>query len=137
MTKFRLHQISKSMKSTSTTFTPMFFIKMQKSTIYIKKVRKSTIFISNLKFLSTNLHLKQVSSLQSMPFKGLKSDGTVYANFCPLNYNLQAKFVPKPPQFSLQIHSFGPSFIFENSCPQTPLLMRGHQNYTPICYNFL
>ena len=72
-----------------------------------------------------------------MPFKGLKSDGTLYANFCPLIYNLQAKFVPKPPQFSLQIHSFGPSFIVENSCPQTPLLMRGHQNYTPICYNLV
>ena len=49
--------------------------------------------IENLQFSSlisklTNLHLKQ-----SMPFKGLKGDGTVYANFCPLIYNLQAKFV--------------------------------------------
>ena len=46
---------------------------MRKSTIYIRKMRKSTIFISNLKFLSTNLHFKQTSSLQSTPFKGLKS----------------------------------------------------------------
>ena len=43
----------------------MVFLTMQKSTIYI--------FISNLKFLSTNLHLKQASSLQSTHFKGLKS----------------------------------------------------------------
>ena len=39
-----------------------------------QEMKKSTIFVSNLKFLSTNLHLKQVSSLQSTPFKGLKSD---------------------------------------------------------------
>ena len=36
-----------------------------------KKNWKSTIFISNLKIKSTNLQLKQVSSLQSMPFNGL------------------------------------------------------------------
>ena len=46
----------------------------QKSTIYILKSEKSTIVVVNFKIQSTNLHFKEVSSLQSTYCKGLKSD---------------------------------------------------------------
>ena len=69
-----LQYISKlTKKSTSTIFTPLVFIKKQKSTIYINKMTKSTIFISNIKFLPTNLHLKLVLSLQYTILNGLNS----------------------------------------------------------------
>ena len=50
----------------------------------LHKKRKSTIFMSNLKFVSSNLHLKQVSSLQSTGVNGLQRD--LQSTICPLVY---------------------------------------------------
>ena len=70
--------------STSTIFTLMGYINKHNSTMHISKNTKSTIFISNLQFISTNLHLNQVFSLQSTTFKSLKSDiqSTKFLSVC-------------------------------------------------------
>ena len=92
-------------KITSTICTLMVFIKKQKSTIYIHKITKTTIFISNLKFLPTNLHLKQVFSQQSTILNDLKSciqttiillfQSTICTQYSGQIYNLQN--TPPPP----------------------------------------